>query len=86
MAAASKTSNPMDVKESVLIHKASGEEPMVWVGLNGKAWHIPRGKRVEIPKPVADILYQSERAKDEADKYIAEEQERLRQSRENPMY
>lgn len=83
MAAANK--NPMDVKERVFIPKAAGEEPCVLVGLNGKNYNIPRGKPWEVPKPVADILYQSERAKDEAEKFIAEEQARMRDSEKNPV-
>lgn len=84
MAATAK--DPMSVKERVFIPKAAGEEPCVLVGLNGKNYNIPRGKQVEVPKPVADILYQSEKAKDAADKYIAEEKARMRETEKNPVY
>ena len=56
------------------------------MGLNGKAWNIPRGQKVEVPKPVADILYESERAKTAADKYIADEQKRMRETLANPVF
>lgn len=68
--------NPMDIMESVYIPKAAGEDANVFVGLNGKAWIIPRGKRCEVPKPVADILRMSEEAKDKADEYAASEREK----------
>lgn len=86
MAASKASINPMDEKEVVFIPKVAGEEPTIWVGLNGKAWNIPRGQKVEVPKPVADILYESERAKTAADKYIADEQKRMRDTLANPVF
>ncbi|MBE5774327.1 MAG: hypothetical protein E7337_10385 [Clostridiales bacterium] len=46
--------------ETVFIPRVSGEEDTVFVGLNGRSWQIPRGKKVEVPAPVAKILAESE--------------------------
>lgn len=83
--AAEKTINPMDEKEVVFIPKVSGEDENVWVGLNGKSWSIPRGKKTEVPKPVAEILYQSERAKEAQEKYIKQQQDLLKDTLKNPV-
>ncbi len=83
--AVEKTINPMDEKEVVFIPKVSGEDENVWVGLNGKSWSIPRGKKTEVPRPVAEILYQSERAKEEQEKYIKQQQELLNDTLKNPI-
>lgn len=52
--------NPMEIMESFYAPKISGEDSHIFVGLNGKSWLIPRGKTVQIPKPVADILRQQQ--------------------------
>lgn len=44
-------------------------EPTVFVGLNGKGYTIQRGKDVEVPAGVAEILRNSMEADDMADKY-----------------
>lgn len=44
----------------------------VFVGLNGKNYLIPRGKEVEVPKGVAEILDMQERYQEE--RYKAEEE------------
>lgn len=59
MAAPNK--NMMNEMVSVHIPRMSGEAEMMVVGLNGKLWNIPRGKTVTVPKPVKDIIDQSER-------------------------
>lgn len=77
--AAAKTEtaiNPMEIMETVYIPKAAGEDANVFVGLNGKAWIIPRGKRCEVPQPVADILRMSEDAKNMADEYADAERKK----------
>lgn len=86
MAATKTAINAMDEKETVFIPKVAGEEPTVWVGLNGKSWLIPRGEKVEVPKPVADILYASERAKTAEEEYKEAEQKRMRETLANPVY
>lgn len=54
---------------SVYVPKISGEDPTLFVGLNGKSWSIPRGKRVEVPADVARIVEEAERNAQIADEY-----------------
>lgn len=54
---------------SVMLPKISGEDQTVFVGHNGKSWMIPRGKRVEVPDYVADIIFEAERNANAADDY-----------------
>lgn len=54
--------DPMQEKELLYIPIVPGEAESVWIGLNGQSWNIPRGVQVEVPKPVAEIWHQSERA------------------------
>ena len=54
---------------SVFIPKIPGEAPSLWVGLNGKSWSIPRGKRVEVPVEVAAIIERRERTMQHADEF-----------------
>lgn len=53
--------DPMQEKVTVFVPKIPGDDPMLYVGLNGKGWNIPRGMNVEVPKPVADIIAQSQK-------------------------
>ena len=46
--------------ETVFIPKVSGEEPSIFVGLNGRSWQIPRGKKVDVPVYVARVLEEAE--------------------------
>ena len=46
---------------NVFLPRISGEEDTVFVGLNGRSWQIPRGKRVEVPAAVAAVLDEAER-------------------------
>lgn len=69
--------NPMEIMEEVFIPKAAGEEANIFVGLNGKGWKIPRGQKCKVPKPVADVLHQSEVNREYADNFAAEEQKKL---------
>lgn len=54
---------------SVYVPKVSGEDPTLFVGLNGKSWSIPRGKRVEVPADVARIIEEAERNAQIADEF-----------------
>lgn len=55
--------NPMQDMVNVLLPRATGrEENFVFVGLNGKGYKILRGQTVKVPRPVYDILMESERA------------------------
>lgn len=69
--------NLMEEMVEVFLPKVSGEENTVYVALNGKAWQIPRGKRTQIPKAVADVLERSQAAQDAADRYSDAEQRKM---------
>lgn len=69
--------DPMEVMVPVFLPKIPGDDETVFVGLNGKAWLIPRGKRFEVPKPVAEILFQSDEFKAAADEHSATEQQKM---------
>lgn len=56
-AAKTATTDPMQEKISRAVPYArAGEQQSLWVCLNGKAYNIPRGKAVELPKPVWEII------------------------------
>ena len=57
--------------ETVFIPRVSGEDPCVFVGLNGRSWQVPRGQKVEVPKPVAAIIAESERSARYAEAYAS---------------
>ena len=63
---------------SVFVPKVPGEDPILWVGLNGQAWSIPRGKRTEVPADVAEIVFQREQNAQLADEYAARKQEDMK--------
>jgi hypothetical protein len=72
MAAANKSN-----MVSIFVPKVAGEDPILWVGLNGQSWSIPRGKRIEVPKDVAEIVYQRESNMQIADEYADEKRRDL---------
>lgn len=63
-----KTETPL---VSVFVPKVPGEEPILWVGVNGRPWSIPRGKRVEVPDYVARIVFQRDENTQIAEEYAA---------------
>lgn len=74
---AAKTTTPPVVEErvTVFVEKESGEPPMLFVGINGKNWQIPRGKSVQVPKSVADMVNARQRMKRFRDEYSSRQQE-----------
>lgn len=74
---AAKTTTPPVAEErvTVFVEKESGEPPMLFVGINGKNWQIPRGKSVEVPKSVANIVEARKRMKRFRDEYSTRKQE-----------
>ena len=54
------TANIPAETETVFLPRVSGEESTVFVALNGRAWQIPRGKKVEVPAVVARVLDEAE--------------------------
>lgn len=77
MAANTTKTNPMQDMVSVYIPKTSGEEPNMFVCLNGRTWLLPRGKHSEVPRPVAEIIWQSEKAQAEAEEFAEREKEKM---------
>ena len=49
----------------------AGEEDVVFIGVNGKAWRIRRGVTVEVPRSVAEVLRNSMSAEERAELYKA---------------
>ena len=45
------------------------DEPALFVGLNGKGYTIQRGKDVEVPAGVAEVIRHSFEAEDKADEF-----------------
>lgn len=60
---------------SVFVEKESGEPPMLFVGINGKNWQIPRGKSVQVPQAVKDMVDARIRMKRFRDEYSSRQQE-----------
>lgn len=53
----------MNKTEKIFLPKApQGQEPDVFVGVNGKGWRIARGLEVEVPAAVAEVLRNAEAA------------------------
>ena len=49
--------DPMkDMITRVIPYARAGQKQSLWVGLNGKTYNIPRGKPVELPAAVWEII------------------------------
>lgn len=58
-------------KVSIKLPRAEkGDDPFVVVSVNGKTYQIQRGIDVEVPYEVAEVIYNSDIAKDAAISYI----------------
>ena len=64
-------------KVKVFLPKIPGEENTVFVGLNGKGYQVPRGKQVEVPAAVAEILNNVEKNREYAEKYSEEQKAKM---------
>lgn len=50
-------SNAWKEMQSIILPRArGGEQNFVLVGVNGQQWQVPRGKAVEVPKPLYERL------------------------------
>ena len=66
---------------SVTLPRATGkEEDFVFVGLNGKGWTIRRGVTVRVPRPVYEILAESQRQAQRQEDFIRRQQENAARS------
>lgn len=75
MAEKKTIADPMQETVTVYLPRMPGEEPTVFVGLNGKRYLIPRGKHEQVPKPVADLIEECQRSRERADRYTQEKEE-----------
>lgn len=69
---------PAEKMVEVFLPKVPGEAPYQYVGVNGKAWQIPRGKKTQIPEYVAEVLNRSQKAQEDADEYSDKEQKKMK--------
>ncbi len=70
-----------DVRVPVTLPRATGrEEDFVFVALNGKGYTIRRGQTVLVPRPVYDILAESERQQQRQQAFIRQQQENAARS------
>lgn len=67
--AVKETKKPEMVKIK-LPRPENGESDTQFVGVNGKAYLIEKGKEVEVPLAVYEVLKQSEAAKDNSFDYL----------------
>lgn len=68
------TYDPMKDMVSVFLPRSTGrEENFVFVALNGKGYKILRGQTVKVPRPVYDILAESERAEARQNGFIRQQ-------------
>lgn len=77
MAAKTEAVPATETMVDVFVPKVSGEAPFQYVAVNGKAWQIPRGKKVQVPAYVKDVLDRAQQAQEAADKYSDEEQKKM---------
>ena len=70
-----------DVRVPVPLPRATGrEEDFGFVALNGKGSTIRRGQTVLVPRPVYDILAESERQQQRQQAFIRQQQENAARS------
>ena len=60
-------------KVSIKLFKGKGYEAPVQVWLNGVRYSVPRGKEVEVPLGVAEIIEHSQTQKNEEMLYLSKE-------------
>lgn len=58
-----ETEKPQDNTVELMLPLVPGEPDTIFVGLNGKGYTIQRGETVRLPKAVAAIIQDSQRAK-----------------------
>lgn len=68
--------DPMKEMETIYLPKVPGEDASLFVSLNGYTCLIPRGKSTEVPKPIANIIHRSEKAKEDAEAFAEAERKK----------
>lgn len=56
----------------VYIPRIPGEDPNLWVAVNGRRYLLPRGKTSKVPEPVAKRALEAEAAREQAYDYVQE--------------
>lgn len=74
-----KGEKEMEMVEVYIPREPGNDDQTVWVGLNGKGYSFPRGKRIKVPADVAEIMRQSEIAQDYADEFADREQQKAKE-------
>ena len=65
----------------ITLPRATGkEENFVFVGLNGKGYTVMRGVTARVPRPVYDILTESQRQQERQAEFIRTQQENAARS------
>lgn len=69
----SQTGNAQNVKEdweTVYVAPGTGKDKgTIFVGVNGKGYYVPRGKSVQVPPEVAEVLRNREKQLAQAEEY-----------------
>ncbi len=62
-------SSAWEKKREVFLPRPQGnEQKSEFVCVNGRTFQVPKGKRVKVPEPVAEVLDNMQRQQEEADK------------------
>lgn len=68
--ASEQVQNPKADWETVYVAPGSGKDKgTIFVGVNGKGYYVPRGKAVEVPPEVAEVLRNREKQLEQAEEY-----------------
>ena len=55
-----------DLREIMLPRAGNNEQQFQYVGVNGRTFQVPRGKRTEVPRPVYECLMEAQQQAQEA--------------------
>ena len=55
-----------DMREIMLPRAGNNEQQFQYVGVNGRTFQVPRGKRTEVPRPVYECLMEAQQQAQEA--------------------
>lgn len=64
--------DPWKKKVTIRLPKAAqGEENYIIASVNGRVYKLMKGKEIDVPAPIAEVLQHSFEMQDEADEFIA---------------
>lgn len=67
---AKKTETKTNDLVTVFVPKQNKNDTQLFVGINGKRYLIKKGVKVDVPRPVAEVIANSEAMSKIADEYI----------------